>query len=155
MGVTYGKCRFVLVVSAAVTILGPGSAYSQSATPPTTIAPTGTPVTAAPVTAAAPAAAAAALTEAAPASFDRKKALEWGFRPRVIKGATMFCKEEPIAGSTFKNTRCIAADQMADYLAKLQAARDAMARSGCGSNGLCGSVGAAPDRSRMGMSTSR
>jgi hypothetical protein len=150
MGVTYGKCRFVLVVSAAVTILGPGSAYSQSATPPSTPV-----IAAAPVTAAAPATTAAALTEAAPATFDRKKALELGFRPRVVKGAAMFCKEEPIAGSTFKNTRCIAADHMADYLAKLQAARDAMARSGCGSNGLCGSVGAAPDRSRMGMSTSR
>jgi hypothetical protein len=84
---------------------------------------------------------------------DRKRALEFGFRPRVVKGAAMFCKDEPIYGSTFKTTRCIAADQIAEYLAKLQAAGDTMA--GCGSNGLCGNVAAAPDRSRMGMSNSR
>ena len=67
----------------------------------------------------------------------------------------MFCKDDPIEGSTFKNTRCIAADQIADYLAKLQAVRDTMAKNGCSSNGLCGNVGGAPDRSRMGMSSSR
>ena len=67
----------------------------------------------------------------------------------------MYCKEDPIYGTPFKNTHCIAADQIADYLAKLQATRDATARNGCGSGGLCGNVGAVPDRPRMGMGSAR
>jgi hypothetical protein len=148
---TYRKCRFVLFAIAAATLLGPAATYSQTATPSTTVAPVSAPPVAAPESVSAP----VPITAAAQATIDRKKALEFGFRPRVVKGAAMFCKDEPIYGSTFKTTRCIAADQIADYLAKLKAALDTMAKNGCSSNGLCGNVGGAPDRSRMGMSSSR
>jgi len=149
MGMTYWKCRLVLLVSATATILGSAATYSQTATPPASAASPPPIASTAPVSAPAPVATAASST------ILRKKALEFGFRPRVVKGAAMFCKDDPIEGSTFKNTRCIAADQIADYLAKLQAVRDTMAKNGCSSNGLCGNVGGAPDRSRMGMSSSR
>ena len=66
----------------------------------------------------------------------------------------MFCKDDPIEGMPFKTTRCIGADQIADHLAKLQTARDTMAKNGCSNNGVCGNVGGA-DRPRMGMGSSR
>jgi hypothetical protein len=139
MGRTYWKCRLVLLASTAATILGSAATYSQTATPPT----------------AASASEPAPATTAASAASDRKKALEFGLRPRVVKGAAMYCKDDPIYGTPFKNTHCIAADQIGDYLVKLQAARDATARNGCGSNGLCGNVGAVPDTPRMGMGSAR
>jgi hypothetical protein len=140
MGRTYWKCRLVLLAGAAATLLGSVATYSQTATPST----------------AAPAAPAPGpASAAASAASDRKKALEFGLRPRVVKGAAMYCKDEPIYGTPFKNTRCIPAEQIADYLVKLQAAHDALAKNGCGSNGLCGNVGAVPDRPRMGMGSAR
>ena len=152
MGMTYWKCRFLVLASTAATILGPVATYSQTATPSTTVAPATAP-SPVPVTSPESVSAPAPVTATASATIDRKRALEFGFRPRVVKGAAMFCKDEPIYGSTFKTTRCIAAGQIADYLAKLQAVRATM--GGCGSSGLCGNVGGAPDRSRMGMSNSR
>ena len=153
MGMTYWKCLLVLLVSAGATILGSAATYSQTATPSTTVAPA--PASSpGPAPSPQPVSAPAPVTAAAPASIDRKKALEFGFRPQVVKGAAVFCKDEPIEGTRFKTTRCIGADRFADYLTKLQAARDSIAKNGCSNSGWCGNVGGMPDRPRMGMGMS-
>jgi hypothetical protein len=90
-----------------------------------------------------------------PPPVDRKKALEFGFRPEVVKGIPAFCKEVPIDGTRFTNRRCVREDQFSAYLSQLQVARDAAMKNGCYGADFCGNVQSMASKPRMGMGSSR
>jgi hypothetical protein len=110
----------------------------------------GNPVTAAPVNITTPA---PAPTTAPP--VDRKKALQFGFRPEVVKGIPVYCKEVPIEGTRFTNKRCVREDQFPAFLSQLQVARDAATKNGCFGADFCGNVESMPSKPRMSMGSSR
>lgn len=83
-----------------------------------------------------------------PPPVDRKKALEFGFRPGVVNGIPVFCKEVPIEGTRFTNKRCVREKELAAYLSQLQIAREAAIKSGCYGTGICTE---SPLRPRMSM----
>ncbi len=131
----------------------------QSATPPVSTA-TGkpAPAAAAPPTMASAIAASTTPATATPATatpVDRKKALQFGFRPGVVNGIPVFCKEVPIEGTRFTNKRCVREDQFSAYLAQLQIARDAAVKNGCFGADFCGNVDSMSGKSRMSMGTNR
>jgi len=90
-----------------------------------------------------------------PPPVDRKKALQFGFRPEVVKGIPVFCKEVPIEGTRFTNKRCVREDQFSTYLSQLQNARDAAMKNGCYGADFCGNVESMPSKPRMSMGNSR
>jgi len=100
-------------------------------------------------------AATAAPVPTTPPPVDRKKALEFGFRPGVVKGIAVFCKEVPIDGTRFTNKRCVREDQFSAFLSQLQVARDAAMRNGCYGNDFCGNVQSMASKPRMSMGSSR
>ncbi|HEX3395672.1 MAG TPA: hypothetical protein VHS76_03155 [Steroidobacteraceae bacterium] len=95
----------------------------------------------------------ASVSAAAP--VDRKKALQFGFRPGVVKGIAVFCKEEPISGTRFTNKRCVRENEFSAYLARLEIARDEAMKSGCIDANTCGRAESMANRPRMGMGSSR
>ena len=113
-------------------------------------APPANPVTAAPVdaTTASPA-------PTTPPPVDRKKALQFGFRPERVKGVPVYCKEVPIEGTRFTNKRCVREDQFSAFLSQLQVARDGAMRNGCYGNDFCGNVQSMASKPRMSMGSSR
>lgn len=116
--------------------------------------PSATPSVTASASAAA-ATAASATPAPAPPPVDRKKALQFGFHPQVVKGIHVFCKEVPIEGTRFTNKRCVPEDQFSAFLARLQAAQDAAAKNGCYGADFCGNVESMAGKPRMSMGTSR
>jgi hypothetical protein len=97
----------------------------------------------------------AATPPAAPQPVDRKKALQFGFRPGVVNGIPVFCKEVPIEGTRFTNKRCVRENQFSAFLSQLQIARDAAMKSGCYGADFCGNVESMPGKPRMSMGNSR
>ena len=90
-----------------------------------------------------------------PAARGSQKALEFGFRPEVVKGIPVFCKEVPIDGTRFTNKRCVREDQFSAFLSQLQVARDAAMRNGCYGADFCGNVQSMTSKPRMSMGSSR
>ncbi len=86
----------------------------------------------------------------APPLVDRKKALQFGFRPEVVKGVPVFCKEVPIEGTRFTNKRCVRQSELAAVLSQLQMARDAAMKNGC-YGGVCNNIESMSAKPRMGM----
>jgi hypothetical protein len=86
-----------------------------------------------------------------PPSVDRKKALQFGFRPGVVNGIPVFCKEVPIEGTRFTNKHCVREDQFSAYLSQLQIARDAATKNGCYGADFCGNVESMTTKPRMSM----
>ncbi len=109
----------------------------------------------APAAAPSPPTASATPAVAPPPPVDRKKALQFGFRPGVVNGIPVFCKEVPIEGTRFTNKRCVREDQFPAYLTQLQIARDAAVKSGCYGADYCGNVDSMSGKSRMSMGTNR
>jgi len=85
-----------------------------------------------------------------PPPVDRKKALEFGFRPGVVNGIPVFCKEVPIEGTRFTNKRCLPEKEFSAYLAQLQIARDAAMKDGC-RGAVCGNTESMFTKPRMSM----
>lgn len=133
----------------------PVYAEEPAAKVPSAVQSAAAPLTAAtepPVNAATTAPAAAPAT---PPPVDRKKALQLGFRPGVVKGIPVFCKEVPIEGTRFTNKRCVREDQFSAYLSQLQVARDATMKNGCYGADFCGSLETMPSKPRMSMGSSK
>ena len=139
-------CAVAAIAGARVCAEEPAAANVPAAEQSTT-APVNASTTA-PVNAAAPA-------PTTPPPVDRKKALEFGFRPGVVKGIAVFCKEVPIDGTRFTNKRCVREDQFSAFLSQLQVARDAAMRNGCYGNDFCGNVQSMASKPRMSMGSSR
>jgi hypothetical protein len=99
-------------------------------------------------------AATAAPAPTTPPPVDRKKALQFGFRPGVVNGIPVFCKEVPIEGTRFTNKRCVREDQFSALLSQLQVARDA-AKNSCLGADFCGNVESISSKPRMSMGSSR
>jgi hypothetical protein len=131
----------------AVAALAGTPAYAEE---PAAKAPSAVQSTAAPVNSAT-----AAPAPATPPPVDRKKALQFGFRPGVVNGIPVFCKEVPIEGTRFTNKRCVREDQFSAFLSQLKVARDAATKNGCFGAGLCGNVESMPSKPRMSMGSSR
>lgn len=102
-----------------------------------------------------PVSTAAGKTTTAPPPVDRKKALQFGFRPGIVNGIRVFCKEVPIEGTRFTNKRCVREDQFSAFLTQLQIARDAAVKNGCYGADYCGNVDSMSGKSRMSMGTTR
>ena len=139
----------------AVAAIAAAPAYAEE---PAAAVPSAAQSTTAPVNAATAAPVIAATAAPAPTSpppVDRKKALQFGFRPEAVKGVAVFCKEVPIEGTRFTNKRCVPADQFSAYLAQLQAARDAAMKNGCYGADFCGNVQSMASKPRMSMGSSR
>ena len=133
-------CAVAAIAGAPVYAEEP-AAKVPSAAPSTTTAPVN--------------AATAAPAPTTPPAVDRKKALQFGFRPAVVKGIPVFCKEVPIEGTRFTNKRCVREDQFSAYLEQLQAARDAAMKNGCYGGDFCGNVESVASKPRMSMGSSR
>ena len=86
-----------------------------------------------------------------PTPADRKRALEFGFRPGVVNGIPVFCKEVPIEGTRFTNKRCVREDQFPALLTQLQIARDAAMKNHCNGTAVCGNTQNMPVIPRMSM----
>jgi hypothetical protein len=67
-----------------------------------------------------------------------KKAKSAGYRAKLKKGETLFCKEEVEIGSHFAAEHCIDENQLAMVLEREQAQRDQLSQRACGGNGACG-----------------
>jgi hypothetical protein len=93
----------------------------------------------------------AAAAPVTPPPVDRKKALEFGFRPGVVNGIPVFCKEVPIEGTRFTNKRCVRESEFSAYFSKLLAARDAAMKNGCNGTAVCGNTQNMPTMPRMSM----
>jgi hypothetical protein len=132
----------------AVAALAGAPAYAEE--PPAAQVPSAVQTATTPVNAATTAPAATT-----PPPIDRKKALQFGFRPEVVKGIAVFCKEVPIEGTRFTNKRCVREDQFSAYLSQLQVARDAAMKNGCFSADFCGNLESMPGKPRMSMGSSR
>jgi hypothetical protein len=139
----------------AVTVIAGAPAYAEepAAKVPPAVQSTAAPVNAATAPPVNSATAAPAPTTSPP--VDRKKALQFGFRPEVVKGIPVFCKEVPIEGTRFTNKRCVREDQFSVYLAQLQVARDAAMKNGCFGADFCGNLESMPGKPRMSMGSSR
>ena len=146
--------RLMAPICAVAAITGPPvCADEPAAKVPSAVQSSTAPVntaTAAPVNSAT-----AAPTPTTPPPVDRKKALEFGFRPEVVKGIPVFCKEVPIDGTRFTNKRCVREDQFSAFLSQLQVARDAAMRNGCYGADFCGNVQSMTSKPRMSMGSSR
>jgi hypothetical protein len=124
---THGKISSLLLFGAMIGAAA--AAYAQQAE------------TAAPTSAAAPPAASAAQAPAEaknPSADTMKKAKQAGYRAKLRKGQTLFCKEEAELGTHFTNENCIDENQLLLVLEREQAQRDQMASHSCGGNGACG-----------------
>jgi len=114
------------------TLLCTEGAYAQQPTPATTSPPA---ATAAQVDAPAPAAQPAKPT--GPSADTLKKAKLDGYRAKLRKGQTLFCKEQVELGTHFSTETCIDENQLMIVMDREQAARDTMTNHACG-NGACG-----------------
>jgi len=129
---THGKISSLLLFGALIGAAS--SAYAQQAE------------TAAPSSTAAPPAAPAAATPAAqapaepkgPSADTLKKAKLAGYRAKLRKGQTLFCKDEAEIGSHFTKENCVDENQLLIVLDREQAQRDQLANHACGGNGACG-----------------
>jgi hypothetical protein len=65
-----------------------------------------------------------------------KKAKEFGWRPEVRRGVTVYCREAPVVGSRFTEKRCANESQLLTYLEQQEYQRDQLKQRGCGGN--CG-----------------
>ena len=144
------------ICTLAVVVCSPGYSEEPASKEPSAVQRTPAPDAAA-AKPATPASAtpAAAPTASAPPPIDRKKALQFGFRPGVVNGVPVFCKEVPIEGTRFTNKRCVREDQFSAFLSQLQVARDAAVKNGCYGADFCGNVDSMSGKSRMSMGTSR
>jgi hypothetical protein len=140
--------RLLAPICAVAAVAG-APAYSEepAAKAPTAEQRIATPVSASSATPAPP--------QATPPPVDRKKALQFGFRPGVVNGTAVFCKEVPIEGTRFTNKRCVREDQFSAYLSQLQIARDAAMKNGCYGAAFCGNAESMPSKPRMSMGNSR
>jgi hypothetical protein len=141
-------------ICAVAAIAGaPAYAEEPAAKAPTAVQSNTAPsnaVTAAPVNAET-----AAQAPTTPPPVDRKKALQFGFRPEVVKGIPVFCKAVPIEGTRFTNKRCVREDQFSAFLSQLQVALDAAMKNGCFGADFCGNVESMAGKPRMSMGSSR
>jgi hypothetical protein len=122
----------------------PGEARSANASQ--TTAPNSTPddadaaATAALITKANAAAAKAADTTAANKGADNaalaKKAKQFGWRPEIQHGNSVFCRDDPVLGSRFSTRRCVGPVQLTNVLAQAEFDRDQLKQRSCA--GSCG-----------------
>jgi len=66
----------------------------------------------------------------------KKRAILAGWHPEVQRGATVYCREEPILGSRFTKKLCGTQFQLAIVLEQQEFERDQLKQRGCGGN--CG-----------------
>ena len=139
---THGTFRAsILVVSLIIAGAAPLCAQQPNAVPVPTPPATGTPAeapaaTTAPTAPAASAATTAATTTASgaskiPSPETVKKARQAGYRSKLRKGATVFCKEQVEIGTHFSTENCINEDQLALVLDREQAQRDSLTNHSC------------------------
>jgi hypothetical protein len=138
------------ICAAAAVVGGPAYAEEPAAKEPAALQSAPAPVSTAITAPVSTAITAPTTTTMPPPPVDRKKALEFGFRPGVVNGIAVFCKEVPIEGTRFTNKRCVRENQFSAYLAQLQLARDAAMKNGCGT-AVCGNTQNMPTMPRMSM----
>jgi len=68
-----------------------------------------------------------------------KKAKDAGYRAKLRKGVTLFCKDEADIGTHFSTEHCINEDQLGLVLERAQAQRDQMTNHTCSNGGACNS----------------
>lgn len=126
---TLVKIRTAFVLGAVVGVAA--SSYAQQTDAPA--APTST----APAASAPAATAPAADAPKGPSQETIKKAKAAGYRAKLRKGVTLFCKEDTPIGSHFPEEKCVDENQLLFVLDREQAQRDQMSQHACG-NGACG-----------------
>jgi hypothetical protein len=105
-------------------LFGAAGAFAQQPTEATTAAPT-------------PAPAPQPVKPTGPSADTLKKAKLDGYKAKLRKGQTLFCKEQVELGSHFSTETCIDENQLLIVMDREQAARDTMTNHSCG-NGACG-----------------
>jgi hypothetical protein len=66
-----------------------------------------------------------------------RKAKDAGYRAKLRKGVTLFCKEQTEIGSHFSSENCIDENQLLLVLEREQAQRDQMSNHTCSNGGAC------------------
>jgi hypothetical protein len=66
-----------------------------------------------------------------------KKAKQFGWRPEVQKGTTVYCRNDAEVGSRFSTKRCVGESQLATLIEQAEFDKDQLKQRGCGGN--CGS----------------
>lgn len=78
-------------------------------------------------------AAPAAAASAAPSAETLKQARQAGFRPQLVKGVTVYCREDANLGTRFATKKCLNEAQLKSTLEQRRDVRDAMQQPGaCG-----------------------
>jgi hypothetical protein len=132
---TYAPIRASILLISLMAGAAPLCAQQTTAapTPPATSTPADA-AAAAPAPAA-PAAPAATTTASAaskiPSPDTVKKAKLAGYRAKLKKGATVFCKEQTEIGTHFSTENCINEDQLALVLDREQEQRDSLTNHTC------------------------
>ena len=121
----------------AVTTL---AALSGCAETPTPAAPAAVPVAAAKPATPAPASATnpAATVPGGVSAELYAKAREQGYRSKVVKGRTLFCRNEAPIGSRLTKEACVSADELAESVRQAELVRDQMRRGNTCGTAACG-----------------
>jgi hypothetical protein len=135
---TLSKYRNVTILGALLALGGVASAQQpgDATTPPSAPAPNASaPPPSTPTSAAATAAKPPAKPD--PSAEVLKKARENGYRAKLRRGQTLFCREETEIGSHFSKENCIDENQLEVVLLRRQEQRDQMSNHTCSNGGAC------------------